>query len=234
MKNIIIVISVICLLGLGIYFYIQNKVATVDLSNSEKVIDQEIQTETQENEITTNPNQEEVIKNQEEIKINNNNKKTMQATFNTTKGTFTVELFGDLTPKTVANFVKLAQQGFYNDTKFHRVIEGFMNQAGDPLSKDDSLKSSWGTGGPGYKFEDEITASNKNDVGTLSMANAGPNTNGSQFFINVAANNFLDPKHTVFGKVTSGMEVVYDINKTPTDPSDKPLEPVIIKSITIK
>ena len=135
-------------------------------------------------------------------------KKFMNATFHTNKGNFTIE-FNPNTPSTVANFVKLAEAGFYNGTKFHRVIKGFMNQGGDPLSKDDALMSRWGTGGPGYQFADEIGPSNHNDVGTISMANAGPNTNGSQFFVNVADNGVsLDKKHTVFGKVTSGLDAV--------------------------
>lgn len=235
MKNIIITISILLILGVGIYLYIQNKVATVDLSEG-TVLQEEEKDFLNENKEESNAvvNETEVTQNTKEDNITNNNQKNMQATFNTNKGEFTVELFGDLTPKTVANFVKLAQDGFYNDTKFHRVIEGFMNQAGDPLSKDDSQKSRWGTGGPGYQFADEISANNKNDIGTLSMANAGPNTNGSQFFINVANNNFLDTKHTVFGKVVSGLDVVMSINKVETDPSDKPLDPVIIKNITIK
>lgn len=161
------------------------------------------------------------------------NKKIMMAIMHTSKGDITIQL-NDATPKTVANFVKLAESGFYDNTKFHRVIEGFMNQGGDPLSKDDAKKSMWGTGGPGYQFADEIMPGNKNDVGTISMANAGPNTNGSQFFINVAANNFLDAKHTVFGKVIEGMDVVTAINSVETDGSDKPLVPVVIKSITLK
>lgn len=235
MKNIIITISILLILGVGIYLYIQNKVATVDLSEG-TVLQEEEKDFLNENkeEPDTIVTETELTQNTKEENITNNNQKNMQATFNTNKGEFTVELFGDLTPKTVANFVKLAQDGFYNDTKFHRVIEGFMNQAGDPLSKDDSQKSRWGTGGPGYQFADEISANNKNDIGTLSMANAGPNTNGSQFFINVANNNFLDTKHTVFGKVVSGLDVVMSINKVETDPSDKPLDPVIIKNITIK
>ncbi len=151
----------------------------------------------------------------------------------TNMGEITIE-FSTTTPNTVENFTKLAKAGFYNGTKFHRVIKGFMNQGGDPLSKEDSQKQLWGTGGPGYKFDDELGASNKNDVGTISMANSGPNTNGSQFFINVAPNNFLDTKHTVFGKVISGMDVVTAINNTPTDGSDKPLTPVILESITLK
>src|SRR3989344_249935 len=129
-----------------------------------------------------------------------NNNETMNAILRTNKGDIEIELFAERTPNTVANFIKLAGEGFYNGVKFHRVIKGFMIQGGDPLTKDDSKAALWGTGGPGYQFADEITAQNKNDIGTISMANAGPNTNGSQFFINTAANNFLDGKHTVFGK----------------------------------
>ncbi|MBC7836808.1 peptidylprolyl isomerase, partial [Acetobacteraceae bacterium] len=103
----------------------------------------------------------------------------MQATLHTNKGDITIEFNEAAAPNTVANFVKLAQAGFYNNTKFHRVIAGFMIQGGDPLSKDDSIVSRWGTGGPGYSFADEIGANNRNDVGTIAMANAGPNTNGS-------------------------------------------------------
>lgn len=161
------------------------------------------------------------------------NKKNMLAIMHTSKGDITIQL-NEATPKTVANFVTLAKKGFYDGTKFHRVIKDFMNQGGDPLSKDDSQKSMWGTGGPGYQFADEINPGNFNDPGTIAMANAGPNTNGSQFFINVAANNFLDGKHTVFGKVTDGMDVVAAINSVATDRSDKPLESVVIKSITLK
>lgn len=185
---------------------------------------------------TLNPIPEETLEDTKKDPITNNkeeNKKIMYATMHTNMGDITIQ-FSDTAPNTVANFTKLASEGFYNGTKFHRVIKGFMNQGGDPLSKDDNQKSMWGTGGPGYKFNDEITATNHNDIGTIAMANAGPNTNGSQFFINVAANNFLDTKHTVFGKVTSGMDVVTAINNTPTDGSDKPLTPVVITSITLK
>ncbi len=170
---------------------------------------------------------------EESITNKDNNKKIMNAILKTNMGEITIE-FSTTTPNTVENFTKLAKAGFYNGTKFHRVIKGFMNQGGDPLSKEDSQKQLWGTGGPGYKFDDELGASNKNDVGTISMANSGPNTNGSQFFINVAPNNFLDTKHTVFGKVIAGMDVVTAINNTPTDGSDKPLTPVILESITLK
>ncbi len=157
----------------------------------------------------------------------------MQITLQTNKGSVVLEMMEGLAPNTVANFVKLAGSGFYDGTKFHRVIPNFMIQGGDPQTKDDALMDRWGTGDPGYKFADEIHAENRNAVGTIAMANSGPNTNGSQFFINTAANNFLDTKHTVFGKVVSGMEVVHAIESTPTNEFDRPLEPVIIQSVTV-
>ena len=157
----------------------------------------------------------------------------MQTTLHTNKGDITIELLSDA-PHTVANFTKLAGEGFYNNTKFHRVIAGFMIQGGDPLSKDDSQAARWGTGGPGYQFADEIHAQNHNTVGTIAMANAWPNTNGSQFFINVADNNFLDTKHTVFGKVTAGLEVVKAIESVQTGPNDRPMEPIVINSVSVK
>jgi peptidylprolyl isomerase len=166
--------------------------------------------------------------------LTNDNQKIMSATIKTNKGDIRIEFSKD-TPNTVANFVKLAKQGFYDGTKFHRVIAGFMNQGGDPLTKDDTMKARWGTGGPGYQFADEITPNNRNVAGTISMANAGPNTNGSQFFINVADNGFsLDTKHTVFGKVTKGLDVVMAINKVETDEMDRPLSPVTILSISLE
>ena len=161
-------------------------------------------------------------------------KETTSAMLQTNKGNITIEFYNEQAPNTVANFVKLAKAGFYNGTKFHRVIKGFMIQGGDPLTKDDSKMDLWGTGDPGYKFADEIGPDNKNNIGTIAMANSGPNTNGSQFFINTAANNFLDAKHTVFGKVVSGLEVVNKIENTPTGPSDRPTIPVVIESITLK
>lgn len=164
----------------------------------------------------------------------NDNKKIMQAIIHTSKGDVTIEFFEADAPNTVANFVKLAQAGFYDGTKFHRVIKGFMIQGGDPLSKDDAMAARWGTGGPGYQFADEIRANNHNDAGTISMANAGPNTNGSQFFVNTAANNFLDTKHTTFGKVVAGLDVVKAIESTPTGTNDRPEEAVVINSITLK
>jgi peptidylprolyl isomerase len=158
----------------------------------------------------------------------------MKATLHTNKGVIGVELLENDAPQTVGNFAKLAQEGFYDGTKFHRIIKDFMIQGGDPQTKDDAQKARWGTGGPGYQFADEIHDNNLNEMGTLSMANAGPDTNGSQFFINVADNNFLDTKHTVFGKVVSGMEVVHAIEEVETESSDRPVEPVVIEKITIE
>lgn len=162
-----------------------------------------------------------------------NTQTAMQATLHTNKGDITIE-FSSTTPNTVANFTKLAQERFYDGVKFHRVIAGFMIQGGDPLSKDDSHPERWGTGGPGYSFQDEIGPNNHNAKGTISMANAGPDTNGSQFFINLADNNYLDTKHTVFGKVVSGMDVVEAIGRAKTGQADRPIEPIIIQGITLK
>lgn len=156
----------------------------------------------------------------------------MNATLHTNKGDITIE-FADAAPNTVANFTKLAKEGFYDGTKFHRVIKGFMIQGGDPQTKDDSLMARWGTGGPGYVFADEIHAENRNAAGTISMANAGPDTNGSQFFINTADNSFLDGKHTVFGHVADGMDVVAAIESTQTGANDRPTEPMIIEHVTV-
>ncbi|MFA7309557.1 MAG: peptidylprolyl isomerase [Candidatus Paceibacterota bacterium] len=158
----------------------------------------------------------------------------MKTTLHTNKGDITIELMEKDAPNTVANFTKLAEEGFYDGTKFHRVIKDFMIQGGDPFTKDESLSERWGTGGPGYKFADEIHANNRNSIGTISMANAGPNTNGSQFFINTADNSFLDGKHTVFGSVVSGMEVVKAIESIETGGPDRPLEAMEIERVTVE
>lgn len=162
------------------------------------------------------------------------NKSINAVVLKTNYGNIDIELFVDKTPATANNFIKLAESGFYDGVRFHRVIKGFMIQGGDPLSKDLSAKAMWGTGGPGYAFNDEISADNKNNYGTISMANAGPNTNGSQFFINVGDNNFLDTKHTVFGKVVGGMDVVMKISQLQTGMNDQPAEDVIIEKVELK
>lgn len=168
--------------------------------------------------------------------------KEMLAIFETNKGTFKIKLFADKAPKTVENFVGLAEgtkeykdpktqkmtKGkYYDGLVFHRVIPNFMIQGGDPLGT--------GTGGPGYTFGDEIVPDLKHDKpGILSMANAGPGTNGSQFFVTVAKTPWLDGKHTVFGEVVEGMDVVMAISLAKTQPGDRPAEPIMIKTLKIE
>src|SRR5436189_3604783 len=148
-----------------------------------------------------------------------------QATLHTSEGPIEIELFPDDAPKTVANFTKLAGEGYYDGLTFHRVIPDFMIQGGCPEGT--------GTGGPGYTFEDEINE-HKIERGALAMANAGPNTNGSQFFIvTTDAAPWLDGKHTVFGKVTSGMEAVDAIEGTDTNAADKPVADAVIERIEL-
>ncbi len=156
------------------------------------------------------------------------------AVFETNQGTFKIELYEDKAPITAGNFIKLAESGFYDGTRFHRVIANFMIQGGDPLSKDTSKRNLWGTGGPGYAIKDEFGPGLRNIQGTISMANSGPNTGGSQFFINVAPNLFLDGKHPVFGKVIEGYGIVEKISETQTNSQDQPVNDVIVKSIKIE
>lgn len=143
----------------------------------------------------------------------------------TNKGNITIELDPHM-PITAGNFETLVKKGYYNGVIFHRVISGFMLQGGDPTGT--------GRGGPGYAIKDEFTMNNKNSRGTLSMANAGPNTGGSQFFINLVDNNFLDDKHPVFGHVVEGMDIVDKIGKVKTDRDDRPKENVtIVKAVMV-
>ena len=149
-----------------------------------------------------------------------------QATMTTNHGKIVIELFDDDAPKTVQNFKDLAGKGFYDGLSFHRIIKDFMIQGGCPQGT--------GTGGPGYTFEDEF---NQHKVvrGALAMANAGPNTNGSQFFIvTTGAAPWLDGKHTVFGEIREGMDVVDALEALPTDRRDKPSEPAVIESVTVE
>jgi len=152
----------------------------------------------------------------------------------TNHGSIAIEFFADKAPNTVANFIRLVQSNFYDNTKFHRVIKDFMIQGGDPLSKDDSLKPRWGTGGPGYKFNDEINDT-KMVQGTVAMANSGPNTNGSQFFIITAPSTpWLEGGYTSFAKVVDGMEVAMEISTIRTGANDVPNDPVIIEKVNLK
>ena len=143
---------------------------------------------------------------------------------NTSMGDMTLQLFDDM-PITAGNFQKLVEKGFYDGTIFHRIIDGFMIQGGDPTGT--------GRGGPGYAIKDEFTSHNKNDRGTISMANAGPNTGGSQFFLNLVANNYLDKAHPVFGKVVEGMDVMDKMGKVKTGAMDRPVKEVKILSAKI-
>ena len=147
------------------------------------------------------------------------------ATLTTSEGTIAIELFDEDAPNTVQNFTSLAQKGFYDGLIFHRVIQGFMLQGGCPEGT--------GTGGPGYSFDDEF---NSHPIvrGALAMANAGPNTNGSQFFITVAPTTWLTGKHTIFGEVVEGQDVVVKISEVPRNRQDRPAKDVVVKKVTIE
>lgn len=148
------------------------------------------------------------------------------AKFVTNLGEFEIELFEDKVPKTTKNFIDLTEKGFYDGLIFHRVIDGFMIQGGDPKGN--------GTGGPGYRIDDEFHKELRHDSeGVLSMANAGPNTGGSQFFITLVPTPWLDGHHAVFGKVVKGMEVVREIGKVEVNFRDKPLDDVVMEKVTI-
>jgi cyclophilin family peptidyl-prolyl cis-trans isomerase len=147
-------------------------------------------------------------------------------TIETNHGTITAEMYLDVAPKTAGNFIELAKKGYYDGIIFHRVIDGFMIQGGDPTGT--------GTGGPGYKIPDEFAPGLKHTAaGTFSMANAGPGTGGSQFFITLAATPWLDGKHAIFGKVTGGLDVVKAIGKVKTKSGDRPAEDVVMTKVTV-
>jgi cyclophilin family peptidyl-prolyl cis-trans isomerase len=220
-----LVISILLIIGIG--FWIEGRHTPIDTSLS-------------------TINEIEAPLSPEELAVNNpaiTNTMNRNAIFTTNKGVIKLELFEDKMPITTGNFVKLAEQGFYNGTKFHRVIDGFMIQGGDPNSKGDNT-ASYGTGGPEYTIQDEFVADPllTNVRGTIAMANTGqPNSGGSQFFINTADNVGLDfdkepaaSRHPVFGRVIDGMDVVSAISAVETGPRDLPLEPVIIESISIE
>lgn len=149
------------------------------------------------------------------------------AVVSTNLGTFKIELFEDRAPVTTGNFVSLIEKGFYDGVIFHRIIEGFMLQGGDP--------GGTGRGGPGYTIDDEFHPELRHDApGVLSMANAGPNTGGSQFFVTLAATPWLDDRHAVFGKVVEGMDVVEAIGGTATGPGDRPLSDVMMERVSLE
>ena len=177
-------------------------------------------------------------------KPDNTNAMNPVAVLETNKGTVEIELFADTMPITAGNFEKLVREGYYDGIKFHRVINNFMIQGGDPLTKDDSKINLWGTGGPGYAIADEHIVGEllTNTRGTISMANSGPESGGSQFFINLVDNLPLDfdkppleSSHPVFGRVVSGMDVIDAIAKVPVTPgNNRPVEAVVITKASIK
>jgi peptidylprolyl isomerase len=231
-RNIIQIIILLVLCGAmiaGFTWWVESRSSSPELLLTEEAKNQELE----------GPLSPEQLQKQTDIMNNTMNPK---AIFTTNKGTFELELYESQMPITVGNFVKLAKEGFYNGTKFHRVIDGFMIQGGDPNSKSDNA-ASYGQGGPGYTIEDEfVAAENLSNVrGTIAMANTGqPNSGGSQFFINTVNNVGLDfdkdpaaSRHPVFGAVIKGMDVVDAIAGSETGPRDVPVDPVVIESVEI-
>lgn len=228
MKNtsVIVIIFIAVLILLGTFLYKGN-----DSKNN-----------TEQNQTTASTTSTNIDNKNKDMETNINNSQIenyKEAILHTNMGDITFTFAGDK-PNTTSNFIKLASSGFYNGVKFHRVIEGFMIQTGDPLSKDDSQKNAWGTGGPGYKFADELTGKETYNTGTVAMANSGPNTNGSQFFI-MTSDVGLPPNYAVFGKVKMGQDVADKISKVKTDGSaqtgaghDRPIDSVIINSVELK
>lgn len=216
MKNIIYVI-VFILIGMGILFVLlkggeEQKTLTDTSSGAEQEEEQSLDKKTYSEAPATLPEAERVGK---------------KAKFTTNQGTFIIALYGDKSPKTVSNFITLSKDGFYNGLIFHRVIPEFMIQGGDPEGS--------GRGGPGYQFEDEVNNGlTFSKTGLLAMANAGPNTNGSQFFITVSEPEYLSGKHTIFGEVIEGYDVVVKISNVERDSSDKPTTDVVIEKIEIQ
>ncbi len=225
--SIIIVVFIAALIFLGVFLYKgkDNQNAKLE-TNLTTATSTDININNTNKNMDTNTNNSQIENYKEAILHTNMGDITF--TFNTDK------------PNTTSNFIKLASSGFYNGVRFHRVIQGFMIQTGDPLSKDASQQNAWGTGGPGYKFADELTGKEVYKIGTVAMANSGPNTNGSQFFI-MTADVGLPPSYTVFGKVEMGQDVADKISKVKTDGSaqtgsghDRPVDDVIINSVELK
>ncbi len=152
----------------------------------------------------------------------------------TNMGVMEFKLYDDLVPETAGNFKKLVEEGFYDGQRFHRIIENFMVQGGDPLSKDVANTARWGTGGPGYAINDEfVDELRHNKPGLLSMANSGPNSGGSQFFITLVPTPHLDGKHAIFGEIINGEDVLSKIGSVETDGADRPVNEVIVEKVSI-
>ncbi len=222
MKNLLPILVVILIVG-GIIFLFNSSGGSDDTTLNT--------TTDQETDQSTNKDKGEINMNSKQYssfpgKLAESERVGKKARFETNLGNFTVTLFGNKAPNTVSNFIFLAKEGFYNELTFHRAIADFMIQGGDPLGN--------GTGGPGYSFEDEFDSSlTFSKPGILAMANSGPNTNGSQFFITVAPTPHLNSLHTIFGEVVEGNDIVEKISKVQVDSSDRPSQPVVIKRIEI-
>lgn len=226
--NYIIGLLILCAIGFLIYaIYLPSK-------DKKDTYEQKV-----ENNLVATNTQE--VKEKQTQNMQENKKEMYTVKMETNKGVINLELNSKIAPKTVENFIKLTNSGFYNGVKFHRVIKDFMIQSGDPQSKDDKLMGMWGTGGPGYKFDDEITdpATYKAGYkrGILAMANSGPNTNGSQFFI-MHKDVPLSPDYTIFGKIKDGDEASFEtldtIANVKTVPGDRPVENVVITKVSIE
>lgn len=226
-QQIILSLALILLIFLGVDLY--GKLAPERSENESNIINNQMNPNNESNDSGENNEANDSL-NQNNLENNNlNNNTNMIATIKTNKGDIKIEFYADDAPKTVENFITLAEKNYYDGVIFHRVIKGFMIQGGDPTGT--------GAGGPGYKFADELnpeTQSYKNGYkrGVVAMANAGPNTNGSQFFI-MHQDYPLPNNYTIFGNVISGIEVVDAIAETETVPGDRPVEEIVMESVTI-
>ena len=222
------------LLASGAYWFVFGVPTRPDVSPFAQ--SEQVSTATTTPRATTNPEQQATGQGTLNTINSTNTQPTMptSATLHTNKGDIVIQFDPASGPTAVKSFIELAQKGFYDGTKFHRVIKDFMIQGGDPLTKNDSQMARWGTGGPGYTFPDEVGPNNSNVLGSVAMANSGPNTNGSQFFINAKDNHFLDQGYTVWAHVTKGLDIVKLINSVPTDKADRPISPVVLEKVTLQ
>ena len=211
----------------------QNAATTTEVQNNKKLTDN-YKVGQKETVGSSTKQDQTIITATNTVTIMNNPQTITGAIIKTNLGDIEFE-FATSAPKTIQNFVSLASSKFYDGVKFHRVIKDFMIQTGDPLSKDDTKKDYWGTGGPGYKFNDELSGKESYTQGTVAMANSGPNTNGSQFFIVTASPMVpLPPSYTVFGHVTKGIDTALKIQDMQTGVRDVPVQSIVIKSIELR
>lgn len=227
-------ISILIILLAGVAYFLQMDEVPVTASTKKEVAKSVTAKNLDTSASLSTTTQATTSANQNTKEIMQTPEKITRAIITTNKGNIEIE-FSERTPNTVANFVKLSNEKYYNGVRFHRVIKDFMIQTGDPLSKDMTNQAAWGTGGPGYRFNDELYGNEKYSYGTVAMANAGPNTNGSQFFIVTANPGYpLPPNYTVFGKVIKGMDTAEKIQNVRTGQSDRPVEDIIIEKVEVQ